>query len=238
MRDKTDKIISWMALSVLILQIMLFILSWIVTATNPDLKVRSLLSGEGVRWFIGAYVDNQSNFVLVWLLLLSISFGAVRQSGLLSAVRNIRRLGFRERLAIRFVSIELVLFIIVLFLLTCVPHAVLLNVAGNIYPGSLSMGFVALLSFVLCTFAITYYNVVANRISLSGIFGLLTAGVSSASSVFCAVSPCLVSLSLHLFCVLSMTVCKDSYYHNSNLAYSASGMLSVIFFVLSCSEWI
>ena len=50
MRDKTDKIISWMALSVLILQIMLFILSWIVTATNPDLKVRSLLSGEGVRW--------------------------------------------------------------------------------------------------------------------------------------------------------------------------------------------
>ena len=137
-------------------KIMLFILSWIVTATNPDLKVRSLLSGEGVRWFIGAYVDNQSNFVLVWLLLLSISFGAVRQSGLLSAVRNIRRLGFRERLAIRFVSIELVLFIIVLFLLTCVPHAVLLNVAGNIYPGSLSMGFVALLSFVLCTFAITF----------------------------------------------------------------------------------
>ena len=45
MKDKTDKIISWMALSVLILQIILFILSWIVTATNPDLKVRSLLSG-------------------------------------------------------------------------------------------------------------------------------------------------------------------------------------------------
>ena len=64
MRDKTDKIISWMALSVLILQIMLFILSWIVTATNPDLKVRSLLSGEGVRWFIGAYVDNQSGKVV------------------------------------------------------------------------------------------------------------------------------------------------------------------------------
>ena len=191
MRDKTDKIISWMALSVLILQIMLFILSWIVTATNPDLKVRSLLSGEGVRWFIGAYVDNQSNFVLVWLLLLSISFGAVRQSGLLSAVRNIRRLGFRERLAIRFVSI-------VLFLLTCVPHAVLLNVAGNIYPGSLSMGFVALLSFVLCTFAITYYNVVANRISLSGIFGLLTAGVSSASPFF--VLFLLVSCLYHSIC--------------------------------------
>lgn len=198
MRDKTDKIISWMALSVLILQIMLFILSWIVTATNPDLKVRSLLSGEGVRWFIGAYVDNQSNFVLVWLLLLSISFGAVRQSGLLSAVRNIRRLGFRERLAIRFVSIELVLFILVLFLLTCVPHAVLLNVAGNIYPGSLSMGFVALLSFVLCTFAITYYNVVANRISLSGIFGLLTAGVSSASPFF--VLFLLVSCLYHSIC--------------------------------------
>ena len=163
MKDKTDKIISWMALSVLILQIILFILSWIVTATNPDLKVRSLLSGEGVRWFIGAYVDK-----------------------------------FRERLAIRFVSIELVLFIIVLFLLTCVPHAVLLNVAGNIYPGSLSMGFVALLSFVLCTFAITYYNVVANRISLSGIFGLLTAGVSSASPFF--VLFLLVSCLYHSIC--------------------------------------
>lgn len=198
MRDRANKILSWMALSVLILQIMLFILSWIVTATNPDLKVRSLLSGEGVRWFIGSYVGNQSNFVLVWILLLSISLGAVKQSGLLSAVRNIRRLGFRERLGIRFVSVELILFIIMLFLLTCVPHAVLLNVAGNIYPGSFSMGFVALLSFILCTFAITYYNVVTNRISLSGIFELLTVGVSSASPLF--VLFLLVSCLYHSIC--------------------------------------
>lgn len=184
MREKVNRIFSVIALSVLLLQIMLFVLSWIITATNPDLYVRSLLGGEGIRWFIGGYVNSQTNFILVWILMLSISLGAVKRSGLSTAMKHLGRLGFRERLALRFVSIELILFLIILFLLTCIPHATLLNVAGNIYPGSFSAGFVPLFSFALCVFAVTYHNVVANNFLLSEMFGLLTYGVSVAAPLF------------------------------------------------------
>ena len=86
MREKINRIFSIMTLSVLLLQIMLFVLSWIITATNPDLYVRSLLGGEGIRWFIGNYVKCQTNFILVWILMLSISVGAVERSGLFTAI--------------------------------------------------------------------------------------------------------------------------------------------------------
>ncbi len=202
MRDKANRIFSVTALLVLLVQILLFVLSWIITATNPDLDVRSLLSGEGLRWFIGGYVNNQTNFVLVWILLLSISLGAVKRSGLPQTIRRLRNLGFRERLALQFVFVELVLFLIILFLLTCVPHAVLLNVAGNLYPGSFSMGFVALLSFALCVFAVTYHNVVVNGFSLSEMFGLLTFGISVAAPLF--VLYLLISCLYHSVCFVFM----------------------------------
>lgn len=202
MGDKANRIFSVTALLVLLLQILLFVLSWIITATNPDLDVRSLLSGEGLRWFIGGYVSNQANFFLVWILLLSISFGAVRRSGLFQTIIRLRHLGFRERLALQFVLVELVLFLIILFLLTCVPHAVLLNVAGNLYPGSFSKGFVALFSFVLCVFAVTYHNVVANSFSLTDMFGLLTSGISAAAPLF--VLYLLISCLYHSVCFVFM----------------------------------
>lgn len=202
MREKINRIFSVLALSVLLLQIMLFVLSWIITATNPDLYVRSLLGGEGIRWFIGSYVKCQTNFILVWILMLFISFGAVERSGLLTAIKRLGRLGFRERLALRFVFVELVVFLIILFMLTCVPHAVLLNVAGNIYPGSFSAGFVPLFSFALCVFAITYHNVVANNFLLSEMFGLLTYGVSMAAPLF--VLYLLASCLYHSVCFVFM----------------------------------
>ena len=109
---------------------------------------------------------------------------------------------FRERLALRFVSVELIVFLIILFLLTCVPHAVLLNVAGNIYPGSFSAGFVPLFSFALCVFAITYHNVVANNFLLSKMFGLLTYGVAIAAPLF--ILYLLVSCLYHSVCFVFM----------------------------------
>ena len=202
MKEKINRIFSVVALSVLLLQILLFVLSWIITATNPDLCVRSLLGGEGIRWFIGGYVNSQTNFILVWILMLSISLGAVKRSGLSAAMRRLGRLGFRERLALRFVSVELIVFLIILFLLTCVPHAVLLNVAGYIYPGSFSTGLVPLLSFALCVFAVTYHNVAANNFSLSEMFGLLTYGVSAAAPVF--ILYLLISCLYHSVCFVFM----------------------------------
>ena len=61
--------------------LLLVILSWILSAVGVE-SVRSLISGEGVRWFLGHYVDIIGTPMLAWLLLLSVSYSSFYGSGL------------------------------------------------------------------------------------------------------------------------------------------------------------
>ena len=51
-----------------ILQVALFLVSWLITAASPETTVRSLLSNEGIRWFFGSVVDNVASPPLVWIV--------------------------------------------------------------------------------------------------------------------------------------------------------------------------
>ncbi|MBQ9651912.1 MAG: ABC transporter substrate-binding protein, partial [Prevotella sp.] len=104
----------------------LVLLSWLLAAARPDFMVRSLLAPEGIRWFFRNLSHIIASPLLGWMLLWSMAFGCISDSRLLCGVRNIRSLSSREQFALMMVVVELIVSVLLLFLLTLVPHAILL----------------------------------------------------------------------------------------------------------------
>ena len=59
---------AWLTLVLAALQILLILVSWIVSSATQQTYVHSLLSSEGIRWFMGRFSENLATPVLVWLL--------------------------------------------------------------------------------------------------------------------------------------------------------------------------
>jgi aminobenzoyl-glutamate transport protein len=64
----------------LVAESVLIIVSWLLSAMRLE-GVRSMLSSEGIRWFVGGFSDIVANPLLAWLLLALIAVGSVVQSG-------------------------------------------------------------------------------------------------------------------------------------------------------------
>lgn len=181
---KTDKLFAYIALWALLLQGLLVLASWFVTAAYPELEMRSLFEGGGIRWYVGQFVDNLTSPVLVWLLLLSLALGAAMRSGLCSALRHMSNHDYRQKLALRLVVFELVVFVSIMLALTMAPHAVLLNVTGHIYPSSFSSGIVPLLALAVIVLSVTFGLSVGNQRSVIDVFDMLTYGVRVAAPLY------------------------------------------------------
>ncbi|MDD7318144.1 MAG: ABC transporter substrate-binding protein [Prevotella sp.] len=165
--------ISAMAcLAMFFANLMLVLLSWILSAVGVE-SVRSLISGEGVRWFLGHYVDIIATPVLAWLLLLSVSYSSVCGSGLYETMRcltNGKRLLLRQRLGLRVILVTLLIITIMMALLIFMPHAILLSPVGNIFPSSFSHSIVPTLAGTITL--------------LSIIYGLVSGKINSVNSTF------------------------------------------------------
>ena len=120
---RVQHFLAVMMLLLLVSQLLVILGSWLITAAQPNLPLRSLLSSEGIRWFFGQFSNNLSSPILVWLLVATMGYGCLTSSGLLQLKRP---LDFRQWLALRIVMLELAVFLAVLTLLTLLPHAVLL----------------------------------------------------------------------------------------------------------------
>lgn len=70
-KERLETIAGWIAVVLMALQLLLILLSWILDASSSSPTVNSLLSEEGIRWFIGQYTFFLTTPVLLWLLLLS-----------------------------------------------------------------------------------------------------------------------------------------------------------------------
>ena len=168
-------------------ELLLILASWVVTAANLEINMRSLLSEEGVRWLFGHFTTNLLTPVLAWLLLLSIAYGALRCSGIfvpLRAIRKISQAPYRQRFALQMVVLEILVVVIVLVLLTLMPHAPLLSVTGNLFPSSFSRSIVPVLAFCMTLFGLTYGAFSGSFTSLKDMFRALYAGVISAAPLF------------------------------------------------------
>lgn len=175
-----SKICAYTMLLLALAQIVLVLLSWLITAAMPEAFPRSMLSPEGIRWFFGSFSDNLESPWLVGLLLICIAWGTLQTSGLLHFDRTI----YRHRNALRLVLIELILFVAVILLLTVVPHAILLNVMGGIEASSFSRSILPYICFAVIVMSLSF-GAVSNR--LQGIEAMgesLSEGIRMAAPYF------------------------------------------------------
>jgi len=97
-------------------QLMIILLSWLLSAALPDLSVHSLLSSEGIRWFFGQFSSNIATPLTAWLIVAVIAYGCLSSCGILELKHP---LDFRQRVAIRFVVFEIVVFVAIVSLFGC-----------------------------------------------------------------------------------------------------------------------
>ena len=170
---------------------LLFILSWLLSATRMD-GVRSLLSSEGIRWFFGTWQTLFASPLLVWLLLCLIAWGSLRKSGLMRSVQSggskfftfhFSLLPFRDRLALRVSLVFLVIYLVILALLTLTPHAILLSATGHLFPSAFSRSLLPVIAFGVCLVSITFGLVSGRLRSLADILDALSTGIAHGASL-------------------------------------------------------
>ena len=175
-------------IGVAVAQVLLVLLSWLLSATMTE-GVRSLLSGEGVRWFFGSFVAMLSSPWLVWLLLLAIAVGCLWQSGLLYVFTahhspSPTHLTYRQRIALRTTLVVAMLYAAVILSMTAVPHAVLLSATGQLFPSAFSRALVPVFAFGLCLVSFVYGLMSGRFDTLGDAITSLSYGVAKAAPLF------------------------------------------------------
>jgi len=146
------RLCRWAVVAMAVAQVALFPLSWLVAAVAPDARLHSLLSSEGIRWFFGRFTHNMAHPLLVWLLLAVVAIHALRQSGLMSTLRSLRRgarLTLPRRSGIRAAALVVLVAVAVMAALTCAPDAPLVGLTGRPFPLGFPAAIVPVLAFTL-----------------------------------------------------------------------------------------
>lgn len=166
-------------LLLLIAEVVLILLSWILSAMRVD-GVRSMLSGEGVRWFFGNFASMVASPWLAWLLLLLVALGCLQKSGLIRQPHT----SYRDRMALRLTFLFLVLYVGVCFSLTAVPHAVLLSSTGSLFPSSFSRSIIPILSFGIILVSVSFGLVSGRFQTLADVLDALSFGCRKGAPLF------------------------------------------------------
>ncbi len=173
---------SRLCVGLLVAQCVLVIVSWLLSAMRLE-GVRSMLSSEGIRWFVGGFSDILATPLLAWLLLLLIAGGSLQQSGVISLFTGKGETSFRNRLALRVAIFFLVLYAIVICLLTLTPHAILLSVKGSLFPSAFSRSLVPIVCFGVTLFSVVYGMMSGHKKSGDEILSILTYGIRQGASL-------------------------------------------------------
>ena len=163
----------------LIAEVVLILLSWILSAMRVD-GVRSLLSGEGIRWFFGNFTSMVASPWLVWLLLLMIALGCLQKSGLYCLPRQ----SYRDRMALRITIVFFALYVGVILLLTAVPHSVLLSSTGSLFPSPFSRSIIPVLSFGIILISVSFGMVSGRFQNLADVLDALSFGCRKGAPLF------------------------------------------------------
>lgn len=165
-------------------ELLLVLVSWLLSATATG-DVRSLLSSEGIRWFVGGFVSMLSTPWLVYLLLLAMAGGCLWKSGLLSILIPPKTaLNYRQRIALRMTFAFLIIYIGVILLLTAVPHAILLSATGQLLPSPFSRAFIPVVAFGLLLLSIAYGRTSGRFASVTEVLDAVSFGVSCTAPLF------------------------------------------------------
>ena len=166
-------------LLLLIAEVVLILISWIFSAMRVE-GVRSLLSGEGIRWFFGNFTSMVASPWLACLVLLLVSLGCLQKCGLFSR----SHISYRDRMALRLTIVFLVIYVGVVLLLTAVPHAVLLSSTGSLFPSPFSRSIIPLLSFGIILISVSFGLVSGRFQTLSDVLDALSFGCRKGAPLF------------------------------------------------------
>ena len=192
------KFFTLLSVILIIAQLALVLLSWIVVSIIPSLALKSLLSGEGIRWFLGSFSDNIANPSLAWLVLCAMAYGVCVRSGLYKALFVLMgggALAHRQRHALYWSFAVFVILALAMSLLVFIPHSMLLGVTGGFYPSPLCKSVVPLLAFFFLSTSFAYGISFGAYNGVGDIFKGLYYGVAVLSPLF----PVYV-LCIQLFC--------------------------------------
>lgn len=186
--------LPYIALTLAVGELLLVLGSWILSAALPMSGIRSMLSGEGIRFFLGHFADLLATPLLVWLLLLAMAYGVVLRSGVINGARSFR--SSRARLiALLFAAAYLA----VVLLMALVPHAVLLSASGTLWPSPFSASLVPLTAFGLAMVAAVYGIVAGTITSLADIYESFVDGLRRAAALL-------------PICILLVLICESLYF--------------------------
>ena len=167
---------SRLCMGLVVAESVLVIVSWLLSAMRLD-GVRSMLSSEGIRWFVGGFSNIVANPLLAWLLLLLIAFGSLQQSGVVGFFTTKGKKSYRDKLAFRVACVFLALYVIVICLLTFTPHAILLSVKGSLFPSSFSRSILPIVCFGITLWAVAFGMMSGHKKSGEDILGILSYGI-------------------------------------------------------------
>ena len=189
--------LGWTVLVLVTAQLALILLSWLITAAFPELPIRSLLSSEGVRWFFGSFTANQLTPLLAWFITAVMAVGAcvrsrlwaafcTKMSGLLhrrDSTDGRQGLHYRERIGLRLALAEFMVYVVIMLLLTVVPHAILLSVTGELFPSAFSSSLIPSLSFVLIVMSLSYGVASGTVDSIARMHRVLVGGLEAGARI-------------------------------------------------------
>jgi aminobenzoyl-glutamate transport protein len=160
----------------------LVIVSWLLSALRLE-GVRSMLSSEGIRWFVGGFSDIVASPLLAWLLLMLIACGSIQQSGVIPLLGSKGKISFRDRLALRVASVFVLLYAIVICMLTIMPHAILLSVKGSLFPSAFSRSILPIICFGVTLFSIVFAMMSGHKKTGEDIIDILSYGIRQGASL-------------------------------------------------------
>ena len=153
-------------------QLLLMLVSWLLAAAIPTSGVRSLLSSEGLRWFLGHFSDVLGTPLLLCLLLLLMAYGCLNGCGILHFKSS-----YRQRRALTITLLLLVVYVGFILLLVMMPHAVLLSATGLLWPSPFSAAVVPLFAFGITLLSAVYGYVAGSYGQMSDVYQSLIDGI-------------------------------------------------------------
>lgn len=177
MTSKYHQRLGWLCLVTVIVETLLVILSWLLSAMRVE-GVRSLLSSEGIRWFFSSFNDLIASPVLVWLLVLMCALGCLQKSRVTTIFGGKKSINFRDRLALYVALAFLLIYVVIILLLTLMPHAILLSATGHLFPSAFSRSLVPITAFGICIFSVAFGLMAGVMRNLSDILQALSFGIA------------------------------------------------------------
>lgn len=181
------RLLGYLAVALLVALVVLVLVSWLLSVTQGE-GARSLLSSEGIRFFFGGFVDMLQTPLLVWLLLLSMAWGCLRQSGLLQRRKESDGPGqqsYRIHLGGHkgtiLIFVVMIVYVGVVVLLTVTPQAVLLSATGQLWPSPFSRALIPIVSFGVVLLSVAYGLLARRFLSVSDVCQSLVQGVVDVS---------------------------------------------------------